>query len=365
VVGFAIPFASPSGRRVFSSAFAVAKTPLGAYMSHLVAIPGRRVYLIDDVGKLIAASNAFAPGEALDRTAPALAADVRTHHAGSYSTARGSQYFETAPIAGTPWRIVISVPGSALFVSVDGADQSLAWLALIGLAIAGLIIIAIGSRLASRRQSLATLNDELNRLARLDSLTGLRNRRDIEEKLTAAVSSATRHGTDLAVLLIDIDHFKRVNDTLGHQAGDAVLISAAHTIQSSVRIENAVGRWGGEEFLVVLPDTDGEGAVAVGERLRADIADPTSHTELSHPITVTVGVAGWRSGGIDDLITRADAALYAGKAKGRNTRAHQIRVHGCLDGVPARSGVCGGQRVLGVRGHRAAGHRRRRVRARR
>ena len=320
VVGFATPFASSSGRRVFSGAFEVAKTPLGAYMSHLVAIPGRRVYLIDAHGNLIAGSNTtIRSGETLSQADPELANHTRAHSSGSYSVAHGSRWFETATIAGTPWRIVISVPGAALFESVDGTDQSLAWIALIGLAIAGLIIIAIGSRLARSRQRLATLNYELDRLARVDSLTGLHNRRDVEERLTAAVSSAKRHGSELAVLLIDIDHFKVVNDTLGHQAGDAVLISAAHTIRTSLRIEDTVGRWGGEEFLAVLSDTDAQSAVAVAERLRADIADPTSHTDLNHPITVTVGVAAWTSGEIDDLIKRADAALYAGKINGRNT----------------------------------------------
>ena len=320
VVGFATPFDSSSGRRVFSGAFEVAKTPLGAYMSHVVAIPGRDVYLIDAHGKLIADSDATVPsGGTLSEADPALARHADAHRSGSYADARGRRWFETAPIAGTPWRIVTSVPESALFGGVDGRNQSLAWIALIGLAIAGLVIIAIGSRLAGSRQRLATLNDELDRLARVDSLTGLRNRRDVEEKLTAAISSAKRHGSDLSVLLIDIDHFKLVNDTLGHEGGDGVLINAAQTIQRSLRMEDTVGRWGGEEFLAVLPDTDAEGAVAVAERVRTDIADATSQTELQHPITVTIGVATWTSGETDDLFKRADAALYAGKLNGRNT----------------------------------------------
>lgn len=320
VVGFATPFATSSGRRVFSGAFAVAQTPLGEYMNHLIATPGHRVYLVDAHDTLIAASDeTFPPGETLDRADPALASHARTHSSGSYGNARAPRWFETAPIAGTPWRIVISVPEATLFQTIDGADRSLAWVALIGLTIAGLIIIAIGSRLARSRQRLATLNRELDRLARVDSLTGVRNRRDVEEKLSAAVSAAWRHGSPLAVLLIDIDHFKQVNDTFGHQAGDLVLTSAAGTIQTSLRNEDSVGRWGGEEFLAVLPDTDVDGALAVAERLRVDIADHTSHTDLPCRITVTIGVATLGSEGIDELITQADAALYAGKANGRNT----------------------------------------------
>ncbi len=320
VVGFATPFVSSSGRRVFSGAFAVAKTPLGAYMNHLIAIPGRSVYLVDAHGTLIAGSDElFSSGETLQRASPALAGRARSHLSGSYATAGGPRWFETEPIAGTPWRIVISVPQATLFAPVDGADGSLAWVALVGLAVAGLIIIAIGSHVARSRQQLACLNHELDRLARIDSLTGVPNRRDLEEKLSAAVSFAGRHDSPLAVLLIDIDHFKQVNDTLGHPAGDTVLAGAARMIQASLRTEDTVGRWGGEEFLAVLPDTDADGARVVAERLRAEIADPASHIGLPCQITVTIGVADLGPAGMDDLIKHADAALYAGKANGRNT----------------------------------------------
>jgi diguanylate cyclase (GGDEF)-like protein len=315
VVGFAIPFDTSSGRRVFSGAFQVAKTPLGAYMSHLVVTPGHRVYLMDARGNLIAAGSRFGSGESLQQADPSLAAGARAGSAGSYMSSHVLQWFVTAKIAGTPWRIVISVPAAALFAGVN-AGESLAWIALIGLAIAGLVIIVIGSRLARSRERLAAVNRDLDRLARVDALTGLRNRRDIEEKLVAEASSAGRHGASLAVLLIDIDHFKTINDSFGHQAGDVALCTVARTIHDCLRVEDTVGRWGGEEFLAVLPDTDAESAIAAAERLRAAIADQTAQ---DHPVTVTVGVAAWQSGGIDDLIRRADAALYAGKANGRNT----------------------------------------------
>ena len=153
----------------------------------------------------------------------------------------------------------------------------------------------------------------------MDSLTGLRNRRDIEERLFAELSAARRHGSSLAVLLIDIDHFKQVNDTQGHQAGDAVLSTTAQTFKSTLRAEDSVGRWGGEEFLAVVPDTDTDGVLAIAERLRAQVAKSGSGSaDPRARITVTIGVAVWSAGGIDDLISRADHALYAGKAAGRN-----------------------------------------------
>jgi diguanylate cyclase (GGDEF)-like protein len=319
VVGFALPFKSSDGRRVFSPAFDVAKTPLGAYMSHLVLTPGRHVYLVDARGTLIAASDAFSSGENLAHADPRLADQARARNSGSYPAVGGPRWFETAAIRGTPWRIVVSVPAAALFAAVDGTGQTLAWIVLVGLALAGLIIAAIGLRLARSRERLKAVNRELDRLGRVDSLTNVSNRRDIEEKLVAAASSAERHATTLSVLLIDVDHFKRVNDTFGHQAGDHVLVTVAQTIQSALRVEDSVGRWGGEEFLALLPATDAQNAVGVAERIRVAVADAEPEASSGEAITVTVGVAEWQSQGIDDLIKRADAALYAGKANGRNT----------------------------------------------
>jgi diguanylate cyclase (GGDEF)-like protein len=240
-------------------------------------------------------------------------------------------------ISGTPWRLVVSVPASQLYLSVSGSSRWLAWVALAGLAIAGLLLILLGSRLLRSRERLSRLNSELDRLARVDSLTGLRNRRDIEERLFAELSAARRHGSGLAVLLIDIDHFKQVNDTYGHQAGDAVLSMTAQTFRSALRAEDSIGRWGGEEFLAVLPDTDTDGVLAIAERLRAQVAKPEpGSTDPGVRITVTIGVAHWTSGGSDDLISRADHALYAGKAAGRNTvqLATVEPRHEPLDGLP-------------------------------
>ncbi len=311
IVAFATPFVTASGRRVFSGGFNVSATPLGEYMSHLLVIPGRRVYLVDAVGSVIASSGRVARGATtlsqLDRP---LAGLTRTHSTGSYSSARGNRSFVSVAVAGTPWRIVVSVPGSGLYRSVNGSSRWLAWIAMLSLAVAGLIIIALGSWLLGSRR-------ELDHVARVDSLTGLRNRRDIEETLVAAVSAARRRDRNLAVLLIDIDHFKHVNDTLGHKAGDTVLIDTGDAIRAALRTEDTLGRWGGEEFLAVLPDTDAEGAMVIAERLRTHVAEQAA-SERRPSVTGTIGVAVWDSEEPDQLVSRADAALYAGKAAGRD-----------------------------------------------
>jgi diguanylate cyclase (GGDEF)-like protein len=284
----------------------VSKSPLGGYMRHVIVVPGHRVYMVDATENLIASSSPpVSAGETLSQPESRLAQLVGVERSGSYSSTHGGQFFVTAGIAGTPWRIVVVVPEAQLYISVDEASKWLAWVALAGLAVAGLLINMMGMRLVHSRKRLATLNADLERLARVDVL--------------AALSAARRHQSSLAILLIDIDHFKRVNDTRGHQAGDAVLTATGHALERALRTEDSVGRWGGEEFLAVLPNTDAEGALVIAERLRAHAAKPGPGS--AHPrdaITVTIGAACWQSGGMDELISRADHALYAGKSAGRN-----------------------------------------------
>jgi diguanylate cyclase (GGDEF)-like protein len=320
VVATTVPFATAAGRRVLSGTFDVSNSPLGGYMRHVIVVPGHRVYLVDATGNLIASSGPpLIAGETLSQRESRLAQLVRVTRSGTYSSAQGGQFFVSASIAGTPWRLVVVVPEAQLYISVNGASKWLAWVALAGLAVAGLLINMMGLRLVHSRKRLATLNADLQHLARVDVLTGLSNRRAIEETLLAALSAARRHQSNLAILLIDIDHFKRINDTQGHQAGDAVLTATGQALEMALRTEDSVGRWGGEEFLAVLPNTDTQGALIIAERLRAHAAQPgPGNADPRDVITITIGAASWQSGGIDELISRADHALYAGKSAGRN-----------------------------------------------
>ncbi len=173
------------------------------------------------------------------------------------------------------------------------------------------------------RAELRRRTEELDRASRTDHLTGLHNRRHLDEQYQQLLSAARRHGVPLTVLIVDVDHFKRVNDTHGHPAGDAVLQEVASRIAASVRTEDVVGRWGGEEFLVLAPHSDLPGGAALAERLRAGVgAAPVVTAGTSLSVTVSVGGAttgGSRSGGRDDdLLRTADANLYAAKAAGRD-----------------------------------------------
>ncbi|HSJ99238.1 MAG TPA: diguanylate cyclase [Myxococcota bacterium] len=177
-------------------------------------------------------------------------------------------------------------------------------------------------RLRRLQVELREKNATLARLSTTDPVTGLRNRRYVSEFLSVEVLRAVRYHTPLAVLLLDLDHFKRVNDTHGHRVGDAVLQVVADTLRASLRATDLAGRYGGEEFLVVLPQTDLAGGAVLAERVRVAIEetaiDVAADTALS--VTVSVGVAALDGAAqtVEQLVERADAALYAAKDAGRN-----------------------------------------------
>jgi two-component system cell cycle response regulator len=180
--------------------------------------------------------------------------------------------------------------------------------------------VRAAARVKALQDELRVRNAELELMAGTDALTGLWNRRHMQDELEAAARAASRHGHPLSVLMLDIDHFKFVNDEHGHPAGDAVLCGVADRIRQAVRGEDVAGRWGGEEFLAVLPWTDRLGAATVAERLRAAIAkDPVRDAEMSIAVTVSVGMATAHPGElVDTVVARADEALYRAKERGRN-----------------------------------------------
>lgn len=320
IVAVEAPFRDASGgRRVLVGAYPVSQTPLDAYLDHMIVTPGRRVYLLDAHGAVIAGTAASTSGTNLMRVEPRLATAIEHTLKGEYDGAHGVQDFVRTPVSGTPWQVVVAVPRAQLFAAVDGTAW-LAWGGVAGFALAGLAAIMLVARLSRSRQRLVVLNRKLEQLAHIDPLTGLKNRRALEKSLEEALSAARRHEQELSLLLIDVDHFKALNDTHGHRAGDEVLRRLSDVLYGAMRAEDVIGRWGGEEFLVILPRTDGPGAIESAERLRSLMfelrVDAGKARDLA--LTVTVGVAQWGGESPEDLMDRADAALYAGKASGRN-----------------------------------------------
>jgi diguanylate cyclase (GGDEF)-like protein len=183
-------------------------------------------------------------------------------------------------------------------------------------------IKALQEKVANRERELSEMNDRLLLISRTDGLTGLANRRHIEERLHEMWEHATRLNEPLACVMCDIDKFKSVNDTYGHQAGDAVLKQFADVLKHEAREIDRVGRYGGEEFIVLLPGTVLDAAVTFAERVRSAVEARTFTFDggtLSR--TVSCGVAAWphpRVSACEGLIKAADSALYVAKETGRN-----------------------------------------------
>jgi diguanylate cyclase (GGDEF)-like protein len=179
--------------------------------------------------------------------------------------------------------------------------------------------VSAALRTKELQDELRARNADLDRVSRIDMLTNIYNRRHLDEHLRQVISSARRHDRTVGVLLVDIDHFKDVNDQHGHLAGDAVLKEVAGRLQGAMRTEDALGRWGGEEFIAVLTDTPGESIGVLAERMRHVIAVKPFVLDDGTKVRVTVSIG--HTAGIEDaevLVHRADDALYVAKEAGRN-----------------------------------------------
>jgi two-component system cell cycle response regulator len=182
-----------------------------------------------------------------------------------------------------------------------------------------IIDVALG-KWTQLQQAMAD-KEKLERLANFDSLTGLYNRRAILGKLADLIGLANRYKEDFSLIMLDIDYFKRVNDRYGHLTGDEVLEKIATSISRNVRNTDIVGRYGGEEFIIILPKTNLSSSWGVAERLRTIIEKAEMEDSAGNvfAITVSQGLVGWeRNEDATSLISRADEALYKAKEKGRN-----------------------------------------------
>jgi diguanylate cyclase (GGDEF)-like protein len=240
-----------------------------------------------------------------------------------------------SPEAGNAFAIRLSVPRVAV-VSADGIPFTETERKLVQ-ELFGVIRLGAESeaRYEELEQRMLTLQREnldlivknrlLSEVSSRDALTGLYNRWFVIEKIDSEMNRALRHGSPMSLLMLDIDHFKRVNDTWGHGAGDQVLQAIAKLLRDSCRVYDVPGRYGGEEFCIVLPETKPGNTGVVAERIRSRLAStelPCGDTSVI--MTASIGIAG-----MDDpqgseilspaaLIDRADRALYSAKSRGRN-----------------------------------------------
>lgn len=184
--------------------------------------------------------------------------------------------------------------------------------------------VEVGRRMLDMQDALIESRETLAHQATHDSLTGVLNRRAILDRLHEELARAGRHDDFLAVGMCDIDHFKDVNDTFGHQTGDDVLCGVTQILSKSIREYDSIGRLGGEEFLVIIPMRAGAGCLSMFDRMCTQVAESkigTRSGELS--VTVSIGVASTALGNkVDEILDAADRALYRAKSEGRNRVAH-------------------------------------------
>jgi two-component system cell cycle response regulator len=183
-------------------------------------------------------------------------------------------------------------------------------------------------------ESLEIAHSTLTEISKRDPLTDVYNRRFLFERLEGEFSRAHRKRSSLACILLDVDHFKRINDDFGHQVGDAVLIGVGRILKDCLRGQDVVGRYGGEEFLVVLPETDDDGARMVAERIRRAVREASFPGVRDRQVTVSLGIALKEPGDpmmktVESLVANADQALYEAKATGRD-RAVAHGAHACV-----------------------------------
>jgi diguanylate cyclase (GGDEF)-like protein len=190
--------------------------------------------------------------------------------------------------------------------------------------------------LESANLDLLVKNSALSEISARDSLTGLYNRWYVMEKIDSEMNRSLRHGSPVSLIMMDIDHFKRVNDSFGHSAGDRVLRSVGQVLRDSCRVYDVAGRYGGEEFCIVLPETRVGNTTVVAERIRERLAASRFDVgEESVVVTASIGIAGIESIEAEDglsplsLIDRADQALYSAKHHGRNrVEMWTVAMHG-------------------------------------
>jgi diguanylate cyclase (GGDEF)-like protein len=243
------------------------------------------------------------------------------------------------------WFKLRSMPHDPVTIRVELLYLLMLAMTLVWMSFLGGYVANLRSALARRRNDLTAALARVQELASHDELTGMYNRRHLMEILEQQRERAQRHGEGLAVCIIDLDHFKRVNDAHGHLAGDDALRSFAARMRQHLRRmdtvgraqpESSFGRYGGEEFLLLLPYTGSAGAVNCVERLRAAMRErPLDTCAGPLPMTFSAGIAEYRTGEtVTSVLARADAALYRAKANGRDRVEVDTEAAGTASGSP-------------------------------
>jgi diguanylate cyclase (GGDEF)-like protein len=330
VIEVAMPFATPSGRRVVAASAPVAGVRQCAenFFATASALRGSEGFLLDGRGRTL--STTVAPGAVMPPPDTRLTRALERQAQGHY----GDRTFVSARVPPSHWRVVLSAPSRELYASVNGAARVVAWLmfSAFSLAVCALLALALtavrGARQITELREREKAAIEREAVARQlaherlhDALTGLPNRSLFSDRAEHAIRAAHRRGRAVAVVFMDLDHFKRINDSLGHAAGDAVLREVAERLRVCVRTVDTVSRFGGDEFTLLCEDLGHNEILGVVARVQHELSQPVLIGDRSVPVSFSVGVAvhqpSDRPRSAADLIQDADTAMYRAKECGR------------------------------------------------
>ena len=320
LVELAMPFPSPSGRRVLltSGPVGVVQSFTQGFFATRSALAATEGYLIDGAGRILSSTRPRAGGPPEAILTAFMRGDTGTH---------GDRRFVSGKVPSSRWRVVLTVPEDVLYASVSGALNAARL--LLGAFIAAICaLLALGLLAARGARRLAAATESAHAASELaherlhDPLTGLANRALFAARAKQAVAAASRRGRSVAVVFMDIDHYKLINDSLGHEMGDEVLREVARRLSRSVRDTDTVSRFGGDEFVVLCEDLlDAPAALPAVERIRAGLHGPVDIGGREVPVSFSIGVATG-GGGTErtaaELLADADAAMYRAKELGRD-----------------------------------------------
>jgi diguanylate cyclase (GGDEF)-like protein/putative nucleotidyltransferase with HDIG domain len=326
-VGITTPFLSPAARvPVIAGTTGVAVNGrMRAYVELELAVSALRTVLASDVPRRVRVEIATRNGTPLIALGSRFRVSATELRSGVQTVGRlrlAVRAIPEASVAGGPWYIVSAARNPSMLSAV--APENVVILVLAFLLFVGALIGLTRARAlhAAEVANADRARAEADRVARIDVLTGLHNRRHAMETIEHELARAARHDEAVALLLIDVDFFKRVNDTYGHVPGDGVLVEVAGRLRSAVRSWDTVARVGGEEFCVIAPEIESEVAAAeLAERLRAAVAErEIDAAGVGVTVTVSVGVAvlAGDAGSAEHALDCADRALYAAKRRGRD-----------------------------------------------
>jgi len=323
LLSYAVPLATPHGRRVLVAVISVSQISefVGSFFPGAPAVAGSSAYVVDGNGRMLAFPGRGRVGDRL--AVPGLLALLRHARSGRL----GDDFVVSSAIRSTPWRVVFVTPRAELYRSLE-APRRTALIVFAGFALALLGLFATGLRSLSDARRLAAATERATAASRLaherlhDTLTGLPNRALFLDRLEQVMAGRARDPlSSSAVLFLDLDRFKRINDSLGHAFGDEVLRTAADRLRATVRPQDTVCRFGGDEFLLLCPDLlDADDALRIAERAQRALGEPLRIEGRDVRVTSSVGIAVLAPGDsarkADSLIRDADAAMYRAKERG-------------------------------------------------